>query len=130
MYKDELQQSASPSDSHSSKSDESEDEFSGFEDEGDHRDEIPDIPYVESFDGAGKDYGKARNALEDIDIHDMYPGEREECVYYPFKSEEDFAMAAWLLESGVSMAYINTLLKLPMVCPFSSVISMLLKILP
>lgn len=122
-YHDEPNRAGSSPNSQPLTSDESEDEFEGFESEdswssGSQDNQHPSIPFVETFPGAGKGYGKARNTLDDIDVHDMYPEERKECVFYPFKSEEDFEMAAWLLETGISMARINAFLKIPMVCSF------------
>lgn len=76
-------------------------------------------PVVEKYPGAGKDFGEGRHLLQDVDLHDMYPRERRENVFYPFKSEEDFEMAGWLTESGASMQHIDKFLKLPMVRPLN-----------
>lgn len=72
-------------------------------------------PIIDKFLGSAREYGKGRHTLEELDTMDMYPKERAECVYYPFKNEEDFELGAWLLESGVSMSRIDSLLKRPSV---------------
>ncbi len=64
-------------------------------------------------------YGKGIDTLQDVDNMDMYAEERKKNIFYPFKDADDFAMAAWLNESGASTAYIDEFLKLPMVgCNF------------
>ncbi len=70
-------------------------------------------PIVDTYPGAGRDYGKGRHILQEVDAQDMYPQERAKCLYYPFKNEDDFDMGAWLMESGASMAHIDSFLKLP-----------------
>ncbi len=77
-------------------------------------------PIVDKYPGAGRDYGKGRDILQEVDAQDMYAQERAKCLYYPFENEDDFDMAAWLMESGVSMAHIDIFLKLPMASVSSS----------
>lgn len=72
-------------------------------------------PVVETHPDAGGDFGEGFHTLRGVDNHDMYPEERKKNLFYPFLDEDDFAMAAWLNESGASMAHIDAFLKMPFV---------------
>ncbi len=103
-----------------SRSDSSSDGFLSYDSDSDSFDEryrrrTTSLPIRDYFPGAGKTFGKGFNILENIDNTDMYPEERKTNIYHPFKSLDDFKMAAWLIESGASMAHIDGFLKLPMV---------------
>ncbi len=94
------------------------DGFLGFENDSDvDLEENPRSasPVVETYPGAVKVFGKGIDTLQDVDNMDMYAEERKKNIFHPFKDADDFAMAAWLNESGASMAYIDEFLKLPMV---------------
>lgn len=84
---------------------------------------------VETDRNAGREYGEGRHTLKELDTVDMYRKERVECLYYPFRNEDDFELGAWLLESGVSMEDIDKFLKLPSVrSPFLSDERLILKV--
>ncbi len=100
--------------------------FLGFENDSDvDLEENPRSasPVVETYPGAAKVYGKGIDTLQDVNNMDMYAEERKKNIFYPFKDADDFAMAAWLNESGASMSYIDEFLKLPMV---SNILSLMI----
>lgn len=72
-------------------------------------------PIRETYPGAAQEYGEGFDTLQGVENHDMYPEERKTNLYYPFLDADDFAMAAWLNESGASMSHIDEFLKMPMV---------------
>ncbi len=88
-------------------------EDGGLGDLGELSNETPTGYRVETHPTAGKVFGKARTTLEDIDFDS--PKERKDNMYHPFISSDDFEVAAWLSQSGASMAYIDKFLKLPFV---------------
>lgn len=71
---------------------------------------------VVEFAGAAKAYDnlKGFSILEEIE-NNHASLEEEYGIYYPFQSLDDFTVAAWLCNSGVSMANIDKFLKLPFV---------------
>ncbi len=68
--------------------------------------------YTECHPNAGKTFGKGRTVLQEIDDKDDAKTERENNVYYPLMSRQDFEMGAWLSQAKVSMSHINDFLKL------------------
>ena len=69
-------------------------------------------PYVERHPSPGSTFGRGDTILDDIDKSDQFAKQRQENVYYPFLSKEDWEVAAWLIQSGLSMSEIDKFLKL------------------
>ncbi len=57
----------------------------------------------------------AGTVLEEIRKSDQFAEQRWGNIYYPFASKEDWEVAAWLIESGLSMGEIDKFLKLAFV---------------
>jgi hypothetical protein len=70
--------------------------------------------YREEFIGASQTFGLGTTFMGNFDL-DKYSGLRQENLYYPFASRDDWEMAAFLLRSGLSMAKIDDFLKLQVV---------------
>ena len=71
-------------------------------------------PYCEEFAHAENTWGAGKTFMDTFDLDD-YADERQENLYYPFASKEDWEMAAFLLRSGLSMALIDDFLSLQLV---------------
>ena len=50
---------------------------------------------------------------------DQFAEERKQSIYYPFANRDDWEMACWLLNSGLSTVAINKFLSLRLVCVMS-----------
>ncbi len=74
-----------------------------------------DKPIFDIHPTAGATFGTTRNILEEIETNDKYSKEREENTYYPFASEAEFQVAAYLDSSSLSMGEIDKFLKLELV---------------
>lgn len=68
--------------------------------------------FVETFLGAAQTYGTKPTLLEEIHQNDTYSEERKDNLFYPFSSEEDWEVAAWLSGLNVSMKLIDGFFKL------------------
>ncbi len=74
----------------------------------------PNSNRVDSFPGAAEVIEDGLPFLEQIK-NDRASVENECGLFYPFKSVEDFTLAAWLSNSGASMSSIDKFLQLPFV---------------
>ncbi len=63
---------------------------------------------------AGANFGDGQHILEKISL-DEFVKQRKENLYYPFANKDDWEVAAWLSKSGLSMADIDSFLKLAFV---------------
>jgi len=68
----------------------------------------------EEFADAAHDWGAGETFMEKFDLDD-FANQYKQNLYYPFASQEDWEMAAFLLQSGMSMALIDDFLKLQIV---------------
>ena len=75
--------------------------------------------YCEDFNGAAKEWGFSSMFMRRFDC-DAYAHMHQDNLYYPFTSEVDWELAAFLLCSGLSMAMINDFLSLQLVSKYSS----------
>ena len=66
---------------------------------------------IEKHPSAGFDYGEGKTILDEIDTDDL-ADMREENIYHPFSSREDFEVGAWFIRSNVSMSDTDKFLKL------------------
>ena len=81
-----------------------------------------DVPPTDSDTGRHQDrypfaarvYGKGHTFMDVFDA-DPHADKRVENLYYPFASKQDWEMASWLLQSGLSMPAINQFLHLELV---------------
>ena len=75
----------------------------------------PSNPFVrEEFIGAAKAYGRGSTFMDDFDA-DTHARNRQENVFYPFASQQDWELALFLLSSGMSMGRIDQFLGLELV---------------
>ncbi len=77
-------------------------------------DASPTSNCIDSFPGAAKVFEDGVWFLDQIK-NDRAMVEKECGLFYPFKSLEDFTLAAWLSNSGASMSSIDKFLRLPFV---------------
>ena len=85
-------------------------------------DEYPDhtaTPVVDSHPNTPSIYPGGTTFVDQFS-NDQYAAHREENLYYPFASREDWQLASWLLHSRLSMAAIDELLSLQLVCSGSA----------
>jgi hypothetical protein len=68
----------------------------------------------ELYPSAAHVYGKGHTFMDVFDA-DPHADKREENLYYPFASKQDWEMASWLLRSGLSMTAIDQFLRLQLV---------------
>lgn len=57
-------------------------------------------------------FGRTGTFLDDIRLNDQFAEERNDCLYFPFDSEMDWGVAAWLSRSGMSMSVIDEFFRL------------------
>ena len=69
---------------------------------------------TEEHENAAKTYGIGKSFMDKFD-EDKYAKLRNACPYYPFSTKEEWELAAYLLESDLSMASIDRFLKLSLV---------------
>lgn len=69
---------------------------------------------TETFPGCSDSY-PGGSTFMDFFWQDKYAREREENLYYPFASEEEWQFSSWCSRSGLSMAALDGLLSLPIV---------------
>lgn len=82
--------------------------------------DVPKGPIKDFHPTAADTYGRGKTILEEIHHSDQFAKQRNGNIYYPFVSKEDWEVAAWLIESGLSMAEIDKFLNLPFVSEMSS----------
>lgn len=70
--------------------------------------------HVEYYPGASDIYPGGKTFMQDF-FSDEHGSLRRDNLFYPFASREDWQLASWLLRSGLSMAGIDTFLKLDLV---------------
>lgn len=75
----------------------------------------PIEPFVEFHPTAADTYGRGKTTLDDVCDSDQFAEQRKGNMFHPFVSEEDWGVAAWLIESGLSMGEIDKFLKLTFV---------------
>jgi len=73
-----------------------------------------DSEHRELYPSAARVYGKGHTFMDVFDA-DPHADKREENLYYPFASKQDWEMASWLLCSGLSMTAIDQFLRLQLV---------------
>ncbi|RDB30301.1 hypothetical protein Hypma_007131 [Hypsizygus marmoreus] len=69
---------------------------------------------VELYPGASQTYGTGPTFMDKF-AHDVHANEREQVLYYPFSSRDEWEMASYLIRSSLSMAAIDRFLKLSLV---------------
>lgn len=70
--------------------------------------------YINKYPGSAEVFGPGKNFMDHFDA-DQYSSERKEHLYYPFASRDEWEFASYLLQSNLSMAAIDKLLKLELV---------------
>jgi len=70
--------------------------------------------YSVPFPGASQAFGKGETFL-DIFNKDNYADMRNDNLYYPFATQEEWKLSSFLLRSGLSMAQTDEFLKLDLV---------------
>lgn len=80
-------------------------------------DVAPGARYIDDHPTAAADKGKGKNILEHISLS-YFVEQRRTNVYYPFRNKDDWEVAAFLSNSSLSMAEIDTLLSLSFVRAF------------
>lgn len=81
---------------------------------GDQDMDEPSEDFVEEFVGAGEIYGRGTTFLNIFD-NDPHASKHVDNLYYPFASKDEWELASFLLQSGMSMASINSFLSLTIV---------------
>jgi hypothetical protein len=71
-------------------------------------------PFVEKYEGAAKEDGVGVTFMSEFNC-DQYAAECVENIYYPFASRDEWELAAFLLQSDLSMRSINSFLSLKLV---------------
>ncbi|KAJ7807710.1 hypothetical protein B0H13DRAFT_2243903 [Mycena leptocephala] len=71
-------------------------------------------PAVEYYKGAAKTYGRA-DTFMDIFRQDKYAKDRENNVYYPFASADEWELASYIIRSNMTVAATDEFLKLRLV---------------
>ena len=72
-------------------------------------------PFVEEYEGAAKEYGPGVTFMSEFGC-DQHATEHVENLYYPFASRDEWELVAFLIWSDLSMASIDSLLSLKLVC--------------
>lgn len=63
----------------------------------------------------GKSFGHGNTVLDDIRFNDKFAAEREELLYFPFASELEWELAAWMSKAGMSVEHRDAFFKLQFV---------------
>lgn len=71
-------------------------------------------PIVETYPGAAKIHGTGPTFMQSFNA-DTYAKEREQNLYYPFASKDEWEVASFLTQSNLSMSAIDTFLALNLV---------------
>ena len=72
-------------------------------------------PFIEFYPKASADYGHGHTFMDTFDA-DQFSLEHQTNLFYPFASKAEWEFAAWLANSGLSMAAINKCLSLDIIC--------------
>jgi hypothetical protein len=75
----------------------------------------PTLPVTEVFLGAAMTYGLGKSFMDVFD-NDEHACHRVDNMFYPFASEQDWELGSWLGRSDLSMASVDELLSLELVC--------------
>lgn len=70
--------------------------------------------FIERFEGAAAKHGEGTTFMDNFD-NDVHASKRNENLYYPFASRDEWELASYLLRSDLSVASINTFLSLSLV---------------
>lgn len=70
--------------------------------------------FVETFEGCGATFPGGKTFMSAF-REDKYAEQRQENVYFPWASKQEWTFASWLLRSRLSMAAIDSLLSLDIV---------------
>lgn len=74
-----------------------------------------DNPYhITEYPGAGQIFGQGKTFMDTFDS-DKHASKREQNLYYPFSSRDEWEFACYLLRSSLSMGAIDQLLNLELV---------------
>lgn len=73
------------------------------------------LHFIEEYDGAGQIFGTGPTFMDKFN-QDQYAAYRKENLYYPFASREEWEYSFFLVRSNMSLALVDELLKLRMVC--------------
>ena len=68
------------------------------------------VAVEEIYENAGRGYGQQETLFQALHKQQLEKGQGN--IYYPFSCYQDFELAVWLHESGLSQAHINKYLKL------------------
>jgi len=71
-------------------------------------------PFVEKYEGAAEEYGAGATFMSEFNCN-QYALEHIENIYYPFASQDEWELAAFLLWSDLSMGSIESFLSLKLV---------------
>lgn len=77
-------------------------------------DTTPPHERYERHPTAGQSHGEGTTVLEDIALNNFVE-ERKSNIYYPFANQDDWEVAAWISNSGLSTRDINAFLQLTFV---------------
>lgn len=70
--------------------------------------------FVETYEGCSEVFPGGKSFMDNF-RQDKYAGERQENLYFPFASREEWQLASWLLRSHLSLSAIDLLLSLDVV---------------
>lgn len=79
--------------------------------------ELPEVPpaaFVELYEGCSEAFPGGKSFMDNF-RQDRYAAERQENLYFPFASQEEWQFASWLLRSHLSLSAIDSLLSLDIV---------------
>lgn len=74
----------------------------------------PDTATLENFPGASLSYPGGKTFMDEF-FADQHGALRNDNLFYPFASQQDWQIASWLLRSRLSMAAIDAFLALDLV---------------
>lgn len=87
---------------------------SGGNENASNHDTLVDTRYEDIHPNTPLFFGSGPTFMDRFDT-DSQAGQRQENLYYPFLSREEWSLASWLLCSGLSMRAIDDFLALPIV---------------
>ena len=71
--------------------------------------------FTEAYEGCSEAFPGGWSFIDRFS-EDQYTDERQQNLYFPFASQEEWQFASWLLHSHLSLAAIDSLLSLDIVC--------------
>ena len=71
--------------------------------------------FTEAYEGCSEAFPGGWSFIDRFS-EDQYTDERQQNLYFPFASQEEWQFASWLLHSHLSLATIDSLLSLDIVC--------------